>query len=126
VVIWGGVRCTGECLSMNIINTNDVEAEDITANTIAGKVSRQGIMGQGDDKVTVSVVNFSKGTIREFDNHKFDQILFIAEGKGLIKTKNEEVTVTPGTFVFIPAGEKHSHCATKESGFRQVTIGISP
>ncbi|MFC1953793.1 cupin domain-containing protein, partial [Chloroflexota bacterium] len=100
---------------MKVIKTNDIETEEITANTKSGKVTRQGITGEGDDKLTISVVNFSKGTVREYDDHKFDQILYIAQGEGIIKTEKEEVTVTPGTFVFIPAGEKHSHCSTEES-----------
>ena len=107
---------------MKVIKTGDIGTEDITTNTIKGKVTRQSIIGKNGEGFTVSVVSFIKGTVRDFDFHNFDQILYIAEGKGLIKTETEEATVTPGTFVFIPAGEKHSHNATKESGFCQITI----
>ena len=109
---------------MKVIKTSDIETEDITTNTVEGKVTRQSIIGKSGEGFTVSVVSFSKGTVRDFDAHSFDQVLYIAEGKGLIKTETEEVIVTPGTFVFIPAGEKHSHNATKDSGFSQVTIAI--
>jgi len=109
---------------MQVIKTDDIDVEEITANTVSGSVTRQRIIGIGDDKFTISLVNFEKGTVREPDNHDFDQILYIARGKGLIKTEAEEVIVTSGTFVFIPAGEKHSHCAMEDSGFTQVTIGV--
>ncbi|MFC1899944.1 cupin domain-containing protein [Chloroflexota bacterium] len=110
---------------MKVIKTSDIETEDITTNTLEGKATRQSIIGKTGEGFTVSAVSFIKGTARAYDSHSFDQVLYITEGKGLIKTETEEVTVTPGTFVFIPAGEKHSHNATKDSGFSQVTIGIS-
>ncbi len=111
---------------MKVIRIRDTETEEITSNVLSGKVTRQSIISERNDELNIALVSFSKGVTREFNAHTFDQVLYVAEGRGLIKTETEEVTVTPGTFVFIPAGEKHSHCATKDSGFSQVTIAISP
>ena len=37
-------------------------------------------------------------------------------------TENKEVTVTPGTIIFIPAGEKHWHGATRDSAFSRIAV----
>ena len=108
-----------------MIKTSDIEAQEVTSNVLRGKVTSQGIIGENSGELTVAVVNFSKGTVRGLNAHTFDQVLYVTEGRGIIKTEKEEVTVTPGTFVFIPAGEKHSHNATKDSAFSHITIRIS-
>jgi len=67
-------------------------------------------------------VNFSPGAVNVFHTHTSDQILYVTEGKGIVATENEEVTVTPGTIIFIPAGERHWHGATKETAFSHIFI----
>ena len=37
-------------------------------------------------------------------------------------TETEEVVVTPGTIIFIPAGENHWHGATRDSAFAHIAI----
>ena len=101
------------------------EARELRDNVLQGKVTSQNITSEGNDKLAVSLVHFSKGTTRGLDSHSHDQILYITEGRGVIATEKEEVTVTPGTFVFIPAGEKHSHNATKDSALSHIAIRIS-
>ena len=107
---------------MKVIKISDVEAQEATTNVLSGKVTSQSIVSEGKDGLSIGVVNFSKGTVRDFGAHTFDQVLYVTEGSGIIATETEEVTVTPGTFVFIPAGEKHRHGTTKDSAFSHITI----
>jgi len=67
-------------------------------------------------------VNFSPGSVNLFHTHTFDQVLYVTEGTGIVATENKEVTVTPGTIIFIPAGEKHWHGATKDSAFSHIAV----
>ena len=107
---------------MKVIRIRDTETEEITSNVLSGKVTRQSIISKRNDELNIALVSFSKGATREFNTHTFDQVLYVTEGSGIITTETEEVTVTPGTFIFIPAGERHRHSATKYSTFSHITL----
>jgi len=108
---------------MEVVRIGDIKAQDASANKIfRGKVSIQSIIGGSTDGFRVSVVNFSPGAVNVFHTHTFAQVLYVTEGEGIVATENEEVTVTPGTVIFIPAGENHWHGATRDSAFSHIAI----
>jgi len=108
---------------MKVVRIGDIEAQDDSTNKIfKGKVDVQRIIGESTDDFRVIVVNFSLGAVNVFHTHTFDQVLYVIEGKGIVATEAEEITVTPGTIVFIPAGENHWHGATKDSAFSHIAI----
>ncbi len=108
---------------MKVVRISDVEAQDESTNKIfRGEVSIQRVIGQGEDDFRVIVVHFSRGAVNVFHTHTFDQVLYVTEGTGIVATENEEVTVTPGTIILIPAGENHWHGATKDSAFSHIAI----
>ena len=108
---------------MKVVNTDEVIADDATANPIfRGEVSIQTIIGKSNDEFRVTVVNFSPGAVNIFHTHTFDQVLYVTEGKGIVATETKEAVVTPGTVIYIPAGEKHWHGATGDSAFSHVAI----
>jgi quercetin dioxygenase-like cupin family protein len=107
---------------MQIIKLSDVPAEVSADKIFRGEVKVQRIMGQSEDELRAIVVNFSPGSRNIFHTHTFGQILYVTEGKGVIATEHREVTVTPGTLIFIPAGEKHWHGATRDSSFAHIAI----
>ena len=107
---------------MKVIKTSDIKAEESTSKIFRGKVSVQSIIGESEDELRVITVNFSPGSVNLFHTHTFDQVLYVTEGTGIVATENEEVTVTPGTIIFIPAGEKHWHGATRDSAFSHIAV----
>jgi quercetin dioxygenase-like cupin family protein len=108
---------------MKVVRISDIEAQDGSTNKIfKGKVSVQNIIGESTDEFRVIVVNFSPGAVNVFHTHTFDQVLYVNEGKGVVATEAEEIIVTPGTVIFIPAGENHWHGATKDSAFSHIAI----
>jgi len=108
---------------MKVVRIGDIEARDGSTNKIfKGTVSVQNIIGESTDEFRVIVVHFSAGAVNVFHTHTFDQVLYVTEGKGIVATEDKEVTVTPGTIIFIPAGEKHWHGATRDSGFSHIAI----
>ena len=108
---------------MKVIRISDIEAQDESTNKIfKGKVSVQHIIGESNDEFRVIVVHFSPGAVNVFHSHTFDQVLYVTEGTGIVATENEEVTVTPGTIILIPAGENHWHGAIKDSAFSHIAI----
>jgi quercetin dioxygenase-like cupin family protein len=107
---------------VRVVKLSDVPAEVSADKIFRGKVKVQRIIGQSEGELRVSVVNFSPGSRNVFHTHTFGQILYVTEGKGIVATEDEEVTVTPGTLIFIPAGENHWHGATKDSSFAHLAI----
>ena len=107
---------------MKVVRTSDIKAQESTNKIFRGKVSIQDIIGENNDELRVAVVSFSPGAVTIFHTHTFDQILYVTKGTGIVATEKKEVTVTPGTFIFIPAGERHWHGATKDTAFSHLFI----
>ena len=108
---------------MKVVRISDVEAQDDSINKIfKGEVSIQRVIGQGENDFRVIVVHFSRGAVNVFHTHTFDQVLYVTEGTGIVATENEEVMVSPGTVILIPAGENHWHGAAKDSAFSHIAI----
>ncbi len=107
---------------MKVVRISHSEAQESTDRIFRGRVSIQRLIGVSEDELRVITVNFSPGSVNVFHTHTFDQVLYVTEGTGIVATENEEVTVTPGTIIFIPAGEKHWHGATKDSAFSHIAI----
>jgi len=107
---------------MKVVKTSDIEAQESTSKIFRGKVIIQGIIGKSGDELRMAVVSFSPGAVTIFHTHTFNQILYVTEGTGIVATESEEVTVMPGAFIFIPAGERHWHGATKDTAFSHLFI----
>ena len=107
---------------MKIVKVDKAKAKESESKIFRGKVTIQSLTGESEDDLRSAMVNFSRGAVNVFHTHTFDQILFVTEGKGIVATEQEEVTVTPGTFIIIPAGEKHWHGATKDSAFSHLFV----
>ena len=107
---------------MKVVRINDIEAKESTDKIFRGKVSTQAIIGESSDELRVILVNFSPGAVNVFHTHTFDQVLYVTEGTGIVATENEEIKVTPGTVIFIPAGEKHWHGAAKDEAFSHIAV----
>ena len=46
----------------------------------------------------------------------------MTEGKGIVATEKEEISVVPGDVIFIPPGEKHWHGAVKGATFSHLYV----
>ncbi len=107
---------------MKVVRISDIAAQKSTGKIFRGKVSIQRIIGESEDELRAIKVNFSPDAVNVFHTHTFDQVLYVTEGTGIVATENEEITVTPGTLIFIPAGERHWHGATKDSAFSHIAV----
>ena len=109
---------------MKIIKADLVPEEPATDSFFTGgKVTRQLLVGREvGQHLNMAIVNFSKGARNKFHTHTSDQVLIVTAGKGVVATDREEKIVRPGDIVFIQAGEKHWHGATKDSGFSHIYV----
>ena len=108
---------------MKVINMSDVETQDVKTDLFTGTVHTQNVIDADVAKgFRFGMVKFDAGVRNIFHTHSNEQVLLIMEGKGIVATEDKEVTVTPGMLVYIPAGEKHWHGATKDSAFSHIAF----
>ena len=69
-----------------------------------------------------SLTTFGIGGRLNWHTHDSEQILYVTEGRGVVATREKEYMVTPGSIVYIPAGEIHWHGATDESSMTHLNI----
>jgi quercetin dioxygenase-like cupin family protein len=111
---------------MKVIKVAQVAKEPWVDKIFTGPVTVQGIIERDlSENFSIRQVNFSKGVRNKFHSHSSEQILIVTEGKGIVATDKEEITVVPGDVIFIQAGEKHWHGATKDSTFSHIYV-MSP
>jgi quercetin dioxygenase-like cupin family protein len=111
---------------MKLIKVSQVAKEPQTDKLFTGPVTMQSIIGTDLSKnFLIKQVNFSKGVRNKFHIHSIEQVLIVTEGVGIVATEKEEIIVRPGDIIFIPAGEKHWHGATKDSTFSHIYV-MSP
>jgi quercetin dioxygenase-like cupin family protein len=111
---------------MKVIKVAQVAKEPQTNPLFTGPVTMQPVVGSELSKrFMVRQVNFGRGVRNKFHSHTIEQVLIVTEGKGIVATDKEEVTVGPGDIIFIPAGEKHWHGAAKGAVFSHLYV-MSP
>jgi quercetin dioxygenase-like cupin family protein len=109
---------------MIVNNTKDISAVETKDEIVKqGPVMRKELVSAKDTGgFSVLLVTFGPGARLNFHVHTYEQILYVTEGKGIVATKNEEKTVTPGTVVYIAPGEVHWHGATNDSSFAHICM----
>ena len=111
---------------MQVFKIAQVKKDPVTSPMFSGPVTMQNVVGpELSKRFMVRQVNFDRSVRNKFHTHTIEQILIITEGKGIVATDKEEITVVPGDIVFFPAGEKHWHGAAKGSTFSHLYV-MSP
>ena len=111
---------------MKIINLSQVPEEQVVgslSSLFTKPVTMQNIIRPPMSKnFVITQVNFGRGIRNKFHTHDTEQILIVTEGKGIVATDEEEIVVSPGDVIYIPAGEKHWHGATKDTTFSHLYV----
>jgi 4-carboxymuconolactone decarboxylase len=107
---------------MKVMKTSDIEAQERAGGLFKGRVTAQSVLDSDSSNLRTSLINFDQGAVNVFHTHDYDQVLYVTAGEGIVATEKEEVRITPGTFVVIPAGEKHWHGAAPDSAFSHIAI----
>lgn len=108
---------------MNVVRIADVAAERDNRPVFQGVVHTQPLVDEAMAKVLrLNVVTFSPGARTADHAHSHEQVLCVIDGRGILATATEQHEVTPGTVVFVPAGERHWHGATADSSFSHIAI----
>ena len=111
---------------MKVIKVDQVTRESHPGPLFTGPVTMQPIVGKElSEKLIITQVNFGPGVRNKFHSHTVEQVLIVTEGKGIVATEKEEISVVPGDIIFIPPGEKHWHGAAKGATFSHLYV-MSP
>ena len=108
---------------MKVVKTGGLPKEPAVSPLFTGSVFRQVIVDPSESQsFNFSIVAFDAGSRNKFHTHTGDQILIVTEGTGVVATEQEEVTVTAGDVVLIPAGENHWHGAPGATPMSHITV----
>ncbi len=108
---------------MKVIKMSQVPEVDGSGPLFTGAVTRQPLVTEDmGHSFNMSNINFGRGVRNKFHTHSGDQVLLVTAGTGIVATEREQRTVTVGELIFIPAGEKHWHGATKRSRFSHISL----
>ncbi len=111
---------------MQVVKVAQVEKEPQESSLFTGPVTMQPVVGtELSKRFLIKQVNFSRGVRNKFHTHNIEQVLIVTEGKGIVATEKEKITVSPGDIIFIPAGEKHWHGAAEGATFSHLYV-MSP
>jgi len=111
---------------VKVIKVAQVAKEPQVNPLFTGPVTMQPLVGTELSRhFLIRQVNFGREVRNKFHSHSIEQVLIVTEGKGIVATDKEEVTVGPGDVIFIPAGEKHWHGAAKGATFSHIYV-MSP
>ena len=89
------------------------------------QIYRQTILDPGDSaNFNFGIVIFDPGSRNKFHTHSDDQILIITEGTGKVVSDAEDLTVSEGDVILIPAGENHWHGAPDATSMAHITITV--
>ncbi len=108
---------------MKVVKMSQVP--EVTDNNplFTGAVTRQVLVTEDmGHYFNMSNITFGKGIRNKFHTHSADQVLLVTAGTGIVATEREQRTVTLGDLIFISAGEKHWHGATKDSAFSHISL----
>jgi len=88
-----------------------------------GPVRTQNLIAEGDaDSLRVTAVTFEDGARNRWHMHTTDQVLVVVEGHGVVATEEQEIEVTEGDVILIPAGQRHWHGAAPGKTFTHIAI----
>jgi quercetin dioxygenase-like cupin family protein len=107
---------------MRVVKIDEVKKEAIISPLFTGSEVTRQVLLPDSREFNVTVVNFGQGVRNKFHAHDSEQILIVTSGKGFIVTEMGKEEISVGDIVIIPAGEKHWHGATEDSGFSHIFV----
>jgi quercetin dioxygenase-like cupin family protein len=111
---------------MKVMKMSQAAKEPNPSPMFTGPVTMQNYVGTDlSQRFMIRQVNFDRSVRNKFHTHTIEQVLIVTEGKGIVATEKEEITVVTGDIIFIPAGEVHWHGAAPGNTFSHLYV-MSP
>ena len=82
---------------MKVAKMNQAKKEPAVGPLFTGPVTMQTFVDTDLSKrFMIRQVNFDRGVRNKFHSHTIEQVLIVTEGKGIVATDKEKITVVPG------------------------------
>ncbi len=108
---------------MRVMQESRDQAVADTSPIFIGDVLRQNLVADEDAALLrVTSVTFVNGARNRWHRHAADQVLVATAGRGIVANAEREWRLSPGSVVFVPAGERHWHGAEADSDFSHLSI----
>ncbi len=107
---------------MKIVNTDDIPLISMNLPIMTGPDVTLKDVSPESKVFNMAIVHFPKGVRNKFHTHTYDQVMIVTAGKGFVATEDEEREVGLNDVIWIPAGEKHWHGASKDSEFSHLFV----
>jgi mannose-6-phosphate isomerase-like protein (cupin superfamily) len=92
----------------------------------AGSSYRFAGIDQGDVGVSFYLVEAAPGRGAPLHRHKYDEILFVQEGRGRVVVGDEARETSAGDIVTVKAGTPHGFVNVGATTLKQIDIHVSP
>lgn len=93
------------------IQTEPVTHEDAENTTIRWLIGKD----DGADKFAMRLFELGPGGRTPLHAHEWEHEVFILDGEGSVWKEGKNVSIKPGTAIFVPGGEKHCFKNTGEA-----------
>ena len=93
---------------MKVAHYSEIKAEPVThEEAIETKI--RWLIGKDDgaDKFAMRLFELGQGGRTPLHTHEWEHQVFILEGEGAVWKEGDNVSLKPGTAIFVPGGEKH-------------------
>lgn len=107
---------------MKLFRKGEGEKTRATHPMFRGTVYIRSLTGTPSERINSAAVSFEESARNTFHTHDTDQILVVTEGEGAIATEAEELPMSAGDVVYIPAGESHWHGARPGKTMTHISI----
>ena len=82
--------------------------------------------GHDDAPVSVYVTEFERGDGTPLHFHPYPEVFLVERNTALFTAGDEEITITAGHFVIVPAGTPHRYVGASDEPTRVVSVHPSP
>jgi len=82
----------------------------------------------GAKYMRIGITIYAPGTTHELHRHpEQEEVIFVLEGEGITRTEDGDKQVSPGAFVFVPAGVDHATInVLKDKPMKAIIIKAPP
>jgi len=108
---------------MQLYRTDEITEVADTSPIFVGNVTKKEMVtDENPGLLRVNLVTFHDGARNKLHHHEVDQVLVVTTGSGIVANEIDELSVSPGDVILIPAGERHWHGAQSGQDFAHLSV----
>ena len=96
----------------------------VEAEPVSEGITIRWVVGEpeGAPNFAMRVIEFAPGAVFTPHEHDFEHEIFVLEGDGVVEGLEGELTMEPGTAIYVPPGERHGYRNTGQTPLRFICV----